>query len=131
MGKRKHKNISSNLDKSAVKEENNEVILEPVISSDEPPIKQVNVIDQIKAKIAFFCSIAETHDMTSTPYCFKIVNDYSMQVYIVYIKETAMRYKGIWEPVHSSYCIDPLDLLHAQCIALIHAKVTWISYQYT
>jgi hypothetical protein len=36
--------------------------------------------------------------------------------------ETAIRYKGVREPVPSSYWIDPLVLLHAQCIALIHAR---------
>jgi hypothetical protein len=42
-----------------------------------------------------------------------------------------MRYKGIREPVPSSYGIDPFILLNAQCIALIHARITWISYKYT
>jgi hypothetical protein len=45
--------------------------------------------------------------------------------------ETAMRYKGIREQVPSSYWIHPLVLLHAQCISLIHARITWVSYQYT
>jgi hypothetical protein len=54
---------------------------------------------------AHISSSNDTH--TCTTYCFKIIYDYSKQVYIVYIKETAMRYKGIREPVPSSYWIDP------------------------
>ena len=42
-------------------------------------------------------------------------------------RQIDIRYKGI----PSSYWIDPLILLRAQCIELIHARIAWVSYQYT
>lgn len=64
MGKRKHKEISSNLGKTTVQEENNDVVLEPVISSDEPPVKQVYVIYCNKVIIRFIYVIAKSNDTT-------------------------------------------------------------------
>ncbi|KAH3727720.1 hypothetical protein DPMN_053663 [Dreissena polymorpha] len=52
-----------------------------------------------------------------------------------FAKETERRrdsigIQGIRVRYPSSLRIDPLVLLRAQCIAPIHARITWVSYQY-
>ncbi|KAH3717014.1 hypothetical protein DPMN_059753 [Dreissena polymorpha] len=54
---------------------------------------------------------------------------------LVFAEETASRrdsieIQGIRLRYPSSLRIDPLVLLRAQCIAPIHARITWVSYQY-
>ena len=52
-----------------------------------------------------------------------------------FAEETASRrdsieIQGIWVRYPSSLQIDPLVLLRAQYKAPIHARITWVSYQY-
>ncbi|KAH3719206.1 hypothetical protein DPMN_062038 [Dreissena polymorpha] len=44
-------------------------------------------------------------------------------------EESVLRYKD-WVRYPSSLRIDPMVLLHAQCIAPIHTRINCVSYQY-
>ncbi|KAH3843915.1 hypothetical protein DPMN_117450 [Dreissena polymorpha] len=45
-------------------------------------------------------------------------------------RRDSIEIQGIRMRYPSSLRIDPLVLLHAQCIAPIHTRITWGSYQY-
>ncbi|XP_045158339.1 ribosome biogenesis protein BRX1 homolog [Mercenaria mercenaria] len=59
MGKRKHKEISTNSDRVSSKKDDNEVVLEPVVNSDEPPIKQTKWTN--KQRVLIFSSRGISH----------------------------------------------------------------------